>query len=578
VSTSAPEEKIMRRSVLCVITTAALLGAIPPASEILPTEKFDANFLNFPQAWTVSVGEYVRIVVIEGRSGVPAAGAVAPSHADTIAHVKRLAPGARIERTSMGDFLGAGPLLPEKAVPNVSVPDVVLLMEKPSAADYPAALRSVERLSKNGASVILPAWFGAMEDAAGDDPWVVFVREASAKGAVIVGAHGRAYQIGNIELWKKIPVDTFALHVHIDGDSYSHPNALIDQPLEFPAPLVAAAVALLKGTEARLPAALVKERLRESGRRVIWTRVRFAGEDGRTVERVLAARNQAAFDRLLRDWGDPGPEVVERFAAATLDAALLLRLPPMAGGEWSRAVLRVAEARKRATGKGIIIAVLDHMFDEKDAAAAGKWVKPGSIIEGLPAFDESGHGTWMAHDLLAVTPDVGIMPVRICGPGHEGTAEDYAKGIDYAVANGARVVSLSHRPVDPDKQAVLDEAVDRATRAGVTFVYVHYQGDRPEVVVPGPVEFAAYDEGRAMVYIIGTNFIEDGSFPYTWGLSPTAPMVAGVAAMMLEVNPRLTPAEIKHILLSSGRDIGSGIKVLDAAVAVKSCALAGAIR
>jgi len=306
----------------------------------------------------------------------------------------------------------------------------------------------------------------------------------------------------------------------------------------------------------------------------------FAGEEAGRAEWVLPARSLAACDRRLHAGGGPGPEVVERFAASTLDAGLLLGLPPMAGGEWSRAVLRAAEARRKATGKGITVAILDHLFDEKDAAAASKWIKPGSVIEGQPVFDahESGHGTWMAHDLLAVAPDVRIMPVRIYGHGHEGAAEDYARGIDYAVANGARVVSLSHRPVDPEKQAVLDEAVDRATRAGVTFVYIHYLGDRPAVVVPGPVEFAAYDEGRAMVYVIGTNFIDDESFPYTWGLSPTAPMVAGVVAMMLEVNPTLTPARINEILLSSGRGIGSGRKLLDAAMAVKNCALGGATR
>jgi subtilisin family serine protease len=472
----------------------------------------------------------------------------------------------------MADFLGAGPLLSEKTAPKTAVPEVVLLMEMPSGEDRAAALRSVGRLSRSGASVILPAWFGPMENAPEDDPRMTFVRAASAAGAAVVGAHGRAYQIGDLDFWKKIPLDTFALHVRVDGDDSSRPDALIDRPLESPAPLAAAAVALLRAAERTLTPAQVKERLRERGRQVVWTRVAFAREGGGTAERVIASRSLAAFDR--RFGAGRGPEALERFAASTLDAGLLLGLPPMAGGEWSRSVLRAAEARRKATGKGVTVAILDHMFDAKDATAAGKWVKPGSVIDGLPVFDEdgSGHGTWMARDLLSVAPGAGVMPVRVCGPGHEGTAEDYAKGIDYAVANGARIVSLSHRPVDPAEQAVLDEAVDRASRAGATFVYIHYRGTRSDVVVPGPVEFAAYNEGRAMVYVIGTNFIDDESFPYTWGLSPTAPMVSGVAAMMLEVNPELTPAEVRAVLLGSGRDIGPGRRVLDAAQAVRTAA------
>jgi hypothetical protein len=561
----------MRRSVLCLITATVLLGSVPPVSEVMPTARFDANFLNFPRGWTVSTGKGVSVAVVETA-------AVEGGSGDSAARIKRLAPDARVERTSLADFLGAGPLLPEKAAPKAPAPDVVLLMTQPLPADRAAALRSIERLSGRGASVVIPAWFGPMENAADDDPRIVFVREASARGAAIVGAHGRAYQIGSLDFWKKMPVDTFAIHEGIDGDDYSGPDALLDKPLEFPAPYAAAAVALLKSVETGLTPVLVKEKLRESGRRVIWTRIRFAGEDGKAQDWVLPAMSRAACDRRLGAWGEPKPQVGERFAASSLDIALLLGLPPLAGGEWSRAVLRAAEARRKATGKGVTVAILDHMFDEKDPSMAGKWVKPGSVIEGLPAFDESGHGTWMAHDLIAVAPDVQVMPVRICGPGHDGTARDYAAGIDYAVAHGARIISLSHRAVEPGERTVLDAAVDRATRAGATFVFIHYQGDRPEVVVPGPIEFAAYHEDRATVFVIGTNFADDGSFPYTWGLSQTAPMVAGVAAMMLEVNPALTPLRIKEVLSGAGRDIGSGHTVLDAAMAVKNCAMAGATR
>lgn len=322
----------MRRSVLCLMTAAVLLGSVPPVSEIMPTARFDANFLNFPRGWTVSTGKGISVAVIE-----PAA--VEGGSGGTAARIKRLAPDARVERTSLADFLGAGPLLPEKTAPKAPAPDVVLLMTQPLPADRAAALRSIERLSDRGASVVIPAWFGPMENAADDDPRIVFVREASARGAVIVGAHGRAYQIGNLEFWKKMPVDTYALHEGIDGDEYSGPDALLDRPLESPAPYAAAAVALLKSVETGLPPALVKEKLREGGRRVIWTRIRFAGEDGIVRDWVLPAMSRAAFDVRLRAWGEPKPEVGERFAASSLDVSLLLGLPPLAGGEDRKSVV-----------------------------------------------------------------------------------------------------------------------------------------------------------------------------------------------------------------------------------------------
>jgi subtilisin family serine protease len=250
-----------------------------------------------------------------------------------------------------------------------------------------------------------------------------------------------------------------------------------------------------------------------------------------------------------------------------MDAGLLLGLTGKGSGQWCIETLKVKEAQKYATGKGVTVAILDHLFDPMDESLKNRMVKPGSVVS-EPICGLQGHGTWMANDLVKVAPGVKIMPVRIRCRKERG-ADYYIKGIDYAVKNGADIISLSHRAVSKERQADLDKAIARASQKGVTFVYIHYYSTRKDVIVPGPVEFAAWDKGKDMVFVIGTNFIDSHSFPYTWGLSPTAPLVSGVIAMMKELKPELKPLDIKKILLNSTDTTPDGYPILNALKAVQ---------
>jgi serine protease AprX len=70
------------------------------------------------------------------------------------------------------------------------------------------------------------------------------------------------------------------------------------------------------------------------------------------------------------------------------------------------------------------------------------------------------------------------------------------------------------------------------------------------------------------------NNVISGAYKHVDGTSFAAPIVAGVAAQMLEANPRLTPQQIKRILIRTARRIvhvpvdRQGWGVVDAAAAV----------
>ncbi|MGD2294938.1 MAG: S8/S53 family peptidase [Candidatus Aminicenantes bacterium] len=298
--------------------------------------------------------------------------------------------------------------------------------------------------------------------------------------------------------------------------------------------------------------------------------IRFGEDNGFWARPLLSKKELLRRETELEKNGHKILAVVE---GTCFDATMTLGLEPMGSGEWSKNALRAEKTHRVATGRGTVVAILDHMFDAEDPSLKDRTVKPGSVLEGAPVFDpetSAGHGTWMAEDLVRIAPGVQIMPVRFCGRGRYGDPDLYIAGIKYAVENGADIVSISHQPIPEEKQEDFDRAVEKAVERGVTVVYIHYRGRRKDVVVTKPIEFAPFYKGEENIHVIGTNFIKNSSFPYTWGGSPTAPIVSGVIAMMKEVNPGLKPVEIRKILLNSGRPISSDCQILDAFQAVKN--------
>ena len=48
----------------------------------------------------------------------------------------------------------------------------------------------------------------------------------------------------------------------------------------------------------------------------------------------------------------------------------------------------------------------------------------------------------------------------------------------------------------------------------------------------------------------------DGAYQFTTGTSVAAAEVSGVAALLIERNPSLTPAEVRKILMDTAKDLG----------------------
>ena len=292
--------------------------------------------------------------------------------------------------------------------------------------------------------------------------------------------------------------------------------------------------------------------------------------------------------------------------AANQGAAKPLPVP-----QYAPQKLHLSEAHKLASGKRIKIAVIDTAIDTTHPAFGG------GITETFDALGESTsvpelHGTSIAGivgaraELTGVAPGASVLGVRAFasdakagdakGGDAKGPAQSYTlailKGLDWAVLNGARVVNMSFAgPNDP----LLGQAIAAAIKKGVVIVAAAGNGGtdaKPAypAAFPNVIAVTATDNADATfksanrgTYIAvaapGVDIIATapkGAYDISSGTSMAAAHVSGIAALMLEKNPKLSPEDVRWALTQSARkvsgsastDVGAGI--VDAAAALSA--------
>jgi thermitase len=141
--------------------------------------------------------------------------------------------------------------------------------------------------------------------------------------------------------------------------------------------------------------------------------------------------------------------------------------------------------------KDFVVAVIDTGIDyTHEDLAANVWRKKqedGSVIagwdfihdDGLP-FDDQGHGSHTSgtvgakkgngKGVVGVAPDVSIMGVKFLSAEGSGTTADAIKSIDFAVAQGAKVLSNSWGGPGGSENKALKDSIEAAAAKGVLFV------------------------------------------------------------------------------------------------------------
>lgn len=298
--------------------------------------------------------------------------------------------------------------------------------------------------------------------------------------------------------------------------------------------------------------------------------------------------------------------------------------------QWALKRVRLPEAWSQLGGapRPVVVAVIDTGLDwnHLDLDWESIWVNPGEIIgngkddDGNGHIDDKigwdflantnkpwdydGHGTFIAGLIAARTgngvgiaggnPYARIMVVKAVNNFGRTRASSIAKGIKYAVDNGARIINIS---VGGTKFTSIEwAALEYAEAKGVLVVvaggneaqelkdyapagYPHVltvgstdasdkranfsnYGDRVDIVAPG-IDVLSLRARRTDTmlnispsYRPATNFVgQDARYYWSSGTSFSAPLVTAAASLLLSKHPNLTAKDLRRLLRYGARDV-----------------------
>jgi len=277
------------------------------------------------------------------------------------------------------------------------------------------------------------------------------------------------------------------------------------------------------------------------------------------------------------------------------------------GSEWHLQTINAPIAWNTSVGSGVTVAILDSGIDATHPDLVGQLVPGWNFYDNNSnTADVYGHGTMVAGVVAAkgnnsigvagVAWGAKLMPVRVTDTSGIGTLSAFANGLTYAADHGARIANLSF-PVQSSSstQAAAQYFINKG---GVVFNsagnYAALDSTPPSnslvsVSATGGTDILAswssygpYVDLSAPGVGIWTTSL-GGGYSAVSGTSFSSPLSAGVAALMMSVNPSLAPSQIVSLLESSAVDLGSpgydydyGYGRVNAAAAVSAAAQAKA--
>ncbi|HEY7216440.1 MAG TPA: S8 family serine peptidase [Thermoanaerobaculia bacterium] len=268
--------------------------------------------------------------------------------------------------------------------------------------------------------------------------------------------------------------------------------------------------------------------------------------------------------------------------------------------------LRLDQAHRLATGKGVRVAVVDTGVDFDHPDLRDRVTVANNFVDrGERTFTMDIHGTAVAGVIAASVNDVGIVGVapdaeiyalKACWQqppaAREAVCNSYtlAKAMDFAITKGSQVINFS---LGGPPDALLGRLIGVALSKGIVVVAANggpsrdfpasLQGvigivgsDDVKGGAAAPAAPSAQGPALAAPAVDVLTTVPKGSYDFFSGSSLAAAEVSGIAALLLQQDPKLTPARVAEIIRKTARPLNpTHIIQADACAAVASVAGGG---
>lgn len=323
-----------------------------------------------------------------------------------------------------------------------------------------------------------------------------------------------------------------------------------------------------------------------------------AFEDGEKISsRVVTI--DASSTQMAELTNAPGVIAVEpeiKYQAADLPNDPCITSPSSCSGLSSSYVDQIGldQAWSSSHGVGVTIAVLDGGINPSFSDVGPKMIAGEVDYVG---DGPSTHGTSVAALAAAVTNngsgiagagwDATIRSYKVLDQNGSGLLSDVVNAITAAADSGVRVINMAF---SGPASAALNSAVSYAINKGVVVVAAAgneansqptYPADSPGAIGVGSVTsgdtIAAFSNTGPWVdiYAPGVNLPapkNDGAIAAFTGTSASAPIVSGIAALMISRTPWLTPKDVLDLMNSTASVLGPDVRRIDAGKAVSTWA------
>jgi len=242
--------------------------------------------------------------------------------------------------------------------------------------------------------------------------------------------------------------------------------------------------------------------------------------------------------------------------------------------------LQIDRAHQIATGKNVLIAVIDSEIDANNPNLEHSIVKSFNALSGGSAPHQ--HGTAMAGaiaahgKLMGIAPGAALLAARAFD-GTQGEAKGMSfaiyKSLQWAADNAVRIVNMSFAgPADPALHRMLAAAHEKnvvliaaAGNAGPNSAPLYPAADQAVIAVTATdSDDGVFKMANRGAYVaaaapgVDVLALAPGeSYQITTGTSVAAAHVSGLAALLLECKPSLKPDEVRTIITTTATPFGS---------------------